>query len=406
MTPKPATVTALPKPLVRAEALAEELIVLRRGFHAHPEIAFQEIETAAKIAKTLTDWGLTRVRTGVGKTGICVDIGSASGRLVALRADMDALPIQEELSKPYASQVPNVMHACGHDAHIAMALGAAKLLHDRHREQPLPGRVRVLFQPAEEHQDAEGLSGAPRMITDGALDDVAAIFGLHVDATRPLGFVRVQPGPYSAAVDTFRATIIAQGGHGAYPHDGRDPLWMLIPILSALHAIVSRRVNPLEQAVVSLGQIHGGTASNILPAEVHLEGTLRSFNPAVRETLIDEVRAALGLSRSLGGDFRLHVQRGYPSTRNDSAMTTFFESVLADLLEPGLVHHEPMGMGGEDFAYYCEKVPGVFAMIGAAIADGKLRPHHTPVFDIDERILPLGAAILAESALRFLNRPG
>ncbi len=406
MTPKPANTTALPQPLVRAEALAEELIALRRSFHAYPEIAFQEVQTAALIVKTLKGWGINAVRSGVGKTGVCVDIGPSSGRLVALRADMDALPIQEERSRSYASTVPNVMHACGHDAHIAMALGAARLLADRHREQALPGRVRVLFQPAEEHQDAEGLSGAPRMIADGALAEVSAIFGLHVDATRPLGYVRVQPGPYSAAVDTFRATITAQGGHGAYPHDGRDPLWMLVPVLSALYAIVSRRINPLEPAVVSLGQIHGGTANNILPAEVHLEGTLRSFNPTVREALIDEVRAALSVSRSLGGDYRLQIQRGYPSTRNDASLTGFFEKVLADLLEPGLVHHEPMGMGGEDFAYYCEKVPGVFAMIGAAIDDGTLRPHHTPIFDIDERILPIGAAILAESALRFLARPG
>ena len=405
MTPHKASATVFPEPLVRAEALSEELVRLRRSFHAHPEMAFQEKRTANEIAKTLKSWGIDRVRTAVGKTGVFADIGPETGRLIALRADMDALPIQEEKSREYASTVAQVMHACGHDAHIAMTLGAARLLHDRHREKALPGRVRVLFQPAEEHQDAEGLSGAPRMIEDGVLAGVDAILGLHVDSTRPLGYVRVQSGSYSAAVDTFQATILAQGGHGAYPHDGRDPLWMLIPVLSALHGIVSRRINPLEPAVVSLGQIHGGTASNILPAEVQLEGTLRSFSPKVRETLIEEVRAALALTRCLGGDFRLHVQRGYPSTRNDPGMTGFLEEVLGDLIEPTLIHHESMGMGGEDFSYYCEKVPGVFAMIGAAINDGKLRPHHTPIFDVDERVLPLGAAIMAEAALRFLTRP-
>ena len=357
-----------------------------------------------RCVEILRSLGIERIRAGVGKTGIVADIGPQTGRLVALRADMDALPIQEAAGKEYGSQHPKIMHACGHDAHLAMGLGAASLLQARHAEIGLPGRVRILFQPAEECQDHDGLSGAPRMIADGALDQVEGIIGLHVDSTNALGSVNLRSGPYSAAVDTFEAIIMASGGHGAYPHKGRDPLWMLIPILSALHGIVPRRINPLEPAVVSLGQIHGGTANNIIPAEVFLEGTLRSFNPVVREQLVEEVRAAVALSKSLGGDFHLKLIRGYPSIINNGDMTRLLHGVLMDLLGEKNVHDAPMGMGGEDFSYFCEKVPGVFAMIGAAIDDGQLRPHHSPIFDINERILPIGAATLAEASLRFLTK--
>jgi amidohydrolase len=263
--------------------------------------------------------------------------------------------------------------------------------------------VRFLFQPAEENSDNEGISGAPRMIADGALEGVDAIIALHVDATSPCGLNSIQGGWSSAAADTFEAWLTASGGHGAFPHLNTDPLWMLGPVLMTLHGIVARRVDPLHPAVVSLGQIHAGTASNIIPGEVYLHGTLRSFDPEVREQLIAEVERALAVVRPLGGDFRLKVERGYPAGWNDPAVANWLATVSADLLGAESVKNKSMSMGAEDFAFMCQKVPGAMIMVGAALSDGIARNHHTDIFDIDERSLSIGAAILAETTRRFLT---
>jgi amidohydrolase len=337
--------------LDKAKALSSELIRLRRDIHRHPELSFQEVRTARLVAETLQEIGGITIRTGVGKTGVVGEMGTDPGPTIAIRADMDALPILEKTGADYASTHPGVMHACGHDAHTAILLGVAHLLKDSFAHNGLPGKVRFLFQPSEEDCDSEGVSGAPRMIEDGALEDVDAVIALHMDSTSPCGTVAIQPGWNAAAVDSFSAWLTASGGHGAFPHLGRDPLWMLGPVLMTLHGIVARRIDPLKPAVVSLGQIHGGQASNVIPAEVYLQGTLRSFDPDVREQLLVEVEQALTVVRSLGGDFRLEIQRGYPAAWNDPAVTRWLATVSADLLGSEAVKNESQSMGAEDFAF-------------------------------------------------------
>jgi amidohydrolase len=387
--------------LQKAQALSEELISIRRDIHRHPELAFKEVRTSGLVADTLREIGGIRVRTGVGKTGVVGDLGSGDGPTIAIRADMDALPILEANDVPYRSETAGNMHACGHDAHTAMLLGVAHLLKEEFAAGGLRGNVRFLFQPAEEDEGGEAMSGAPMMIGDGALEGVDAVIALHVDSTQPFGQITLREGPSSAAVDSFRAWITGSGGHGAYPHEGTDPLWMLGPMLMALHGIVARRIDPMKPAVVSLGQISGGAATNVIPAEVFLQGTLRSFDPQVRDQLVKEVERALAVVRAFGGDYRLEVKRGYPAGRNHPQVTAWLERTAADLIGESAIDRTRAGMGAEDFAYMTLEAPGAMFQLGAAVGD-TTRAHHTPVFDIDERALPVGAAILAETARRFL----
>ena len=388
--------------LDKAKSLSAELSRLRRDFHRHPELSFQEIRTAKVVADTLQEIGGITIKTGVGKTGVVGEMGTGQGPTIAIRADMDALPIHQINEVGYGSTNPGVMHACGHDAHTAILLGVAHLLKDTFAEEKLQGKVRFLFQPAEENGDEEGISGAPRMIEDGALDGVDAVIALHVYSAGPSGTISARGGWSSAAVDSFKAWITASGGHGAYPHLGTDPIWMLGPVLTALHGIVARRVDPLQSAVVSLGQVHAGTASNVIPHEVYLEGTLRSFDPEVRQQLLAEVERALSLVRTFDGDYRMDVLHGYPAGWNDPTVNSWLSTVSTDLLGAEHVNDEPMGLGAEDFSYMCQEAPGAMFMLGAAIPDDVKRGHHTNIFDIDENVLPIGAAILAETARRFL----
>jgi amidohydrolase len=389
--------------LERAKKLSPELIRLRRDFHRHPELSFQEVRTAAVVAEVLSEIGQIAVKTGVGKTGVVGDLGHGNGPTIAIRADMDALPITEATGLPYASEHPGVMHACGHDAHLAMALGAAHLLQDLMARENLPGRVRFIFQPSEEDVDAAGVSGAPRMIKAGALDGVDAVIALHISSTKPAGVFTTTGGWHSAAVDNFEAWLTAAGGHCAYPHESGDPIWMLGPVLTALYGIVSRRINPMHSAVVSLGQVHAGTTNNVIPAEVYLNGTTRSFDSDVREQLLAEVERAMTVTRALGGDYRLKIHRSYPAGWNNPQVAGWLSTVAEEIVGPAAMRDEPMGMGAEDFAYMCQQAPGAMFMLGAALDDGVERGHHTNIFNIDEAVLPIGAAILAETACRFLR---
>ena len=389
--------------LIRAQTLAPELTRLRRDIHSNQELGFQEVRTAALVADTLNEIGAIDVRTGVGITGVVGELGKNEGPTIAIRADMDALPIHEQNDVVYRSQNEGVMHACGHDAHTAMLLGAAQLLHQDMLENEWLGNIRFLFQPSEEAFDENGVSGATAMIDDGALDGVDAVIALHVWSASPAGEVYLHDGMSLAAVDTFDAWVRGDGGHGAYPHTGSDPLAMLAPILSSLYAIPSRRINPLSPVVVSLGQIEGGKIHNVIPNEVYLKGTIRSFDSEVREQLWSEIERALKLSEELGGSYELKIIKGYPAMDNDPQINLWLHDVAIDLTGASSVQHMPFGMGAEDFAYMTQQKKGAMFMLGAAIADGVKREHHTAGFDIDESVLPLGSAILAETARRFVT---
>lgn len=388
--------------LEKAKALNDELVRLRRQIHANPELSFQEYQTAALVADTLAEIGGYTIHTQVGKTGVMAELGD-SGPVIAIRADMDALPIEEANDVPYASRNAGVMHACGHDAHTAILLGVAHLLRQSYAEEPWQGRVRLLFQPAEEAFDENDISGATAMITDRALEGVDAVIALHVSSDKPSGHFMFQDGPSLAAVDSFDAWIYGDGAHGAYPHTGSDPIFMLAPILTAIYAIPSRRINPLYPSVVSVGQVTGGTTTNVIPNQVLLRGTMRSMLPEVREQLWGDLESALRLSELMGGSYKLHIVKGYPAMINDPDANDWMRDVTRELLGEDAVVPSQFGMGAEDFAYMTQKAKGAMFMLGAATPDGRVRHHHTSTFDIDEGVLAPGAAVLAETARRFVT---
>ncbi len=385
--------------LVRAKAIQPQLSAWRRDFHMHPELGFQETRTAAKVAELMEGFGY-RVRRGVGRTGVMADLGSGSPR-IAIRADMDALPLQECAGAPYASQIPGVMHACGHDAHIACALGATLLLS---REQ-FPGSVRFLFQPSEEVGDDEGVSGAPRMIADGVLDGVDAILALHVEPSTPCGAIRTEVGPASGGVNSWFAEIIGRGGHGAYPHETVDPFFLTAQVINALNGIVSRRTHPFQPAVVSIGSLHGGQVENVIPERVKLTGTLRYTEKSVQELIHAEIRRAFDVARTLGGNYELKFEIGTPPMVNHPVITALVEDAGRVLLGAGNVLPWRKDLGAEDFGCFMDIVPGTMFALGTHSA-GPVTGLHNPNFDIDEDCLPIGAAMFAESALRFLEGKG
>ena len=383
--------------LNRARSMQERLTCWRREIHQYPELGFRETRTAALVAGVLQSLGY-RVRTGVGRTGVVGDRGDGHP-IVAIRADMDALPIQEENDVPYASCIPGVMHACGHDAHTAILLGVAMLL----AKEPFPGTLRLLFQPAEEVSDKEGMSGASRMVQDGAMEGVDAVLALHVYPACRVGEIAVEAGPASAGVDTFWVTITGQGGHGAYPHKGIDPIHIAGHVILALHTIISRRVDPFEAAVISLGSIHAGRAANVIPDKVDLSGTIRYQQPDVQRQLHTEIERALEVARALGGDYTFRLEDGGPPMINDAAVVEVIRQVAADLLGVENVKAGERTMGAEDFGRLSSLAPGAMFRLGCQIV-GEERRGHSPTFDLDERCLPVGVAVLAESALRLLRQ--
>ena len=388
--------------LERAQKLSAILVESRRDFHRHPELSFQEHRTAREAARRLDELGI-KVRTGVGKTGVVGDLGDTGPR-IALRADMDALPMQEANEVPYASQNPGVMHACGHDVHVACLLGAAQLLAEEASAGRLPGQVRFLFQPAEEAQDDEGLSGAMRMVNEGVMEGVDAVAGLHVWADLPVGSISLREGPATAYPDRFELVIKGREAHGAYPHEGYDAIMLSAQVVNALQTVVTRRLDPTRGKVLTVGTIQGGTKDNIMAGQVTMTGTIRTFEPETREALFAEMERACGVARALGGDFDLTIYPGYNRVVNDPEMTALVRRVGADLLGAEKVRQALLEMGGEDFCYFAEKAPGCFFMLGGANPGEAKRRHHHPLFDVDERCLPLGAALLAEVAIRFLQQ--
>lgn len=389
------------KELEQAQELAPVLSAWRRHLHRYPEIGFTEKRTAAFVSERLAEMGVAHER-GIGRNGVVGYIGSG-GPVVGIRADMDALPIQEANEVEYASQRPGLMHACGHDAHTAMLLGVARIL--QASDELPPGEIRLLFQPCEEGsvcRDEEGYTGAGRMIQDGALRDMDAVIALHVASEAPLGSIGIDDGPMHASSDTFKGRIIGEGCHGAHPNTGIDPIYLLAHVIHAIQAIRARRLAPTVASVVTIGSVQGGNAPNVIPDSVSLSGTIRSYDEKVRRQIHEELKRAFAITRAHGGDYELDIILGNPVGINDARVAGVIRRVARAVVgEKGISADGPQ-MGAEDFSLMRQAVPGAMFRLGAKL-DERHRPHHSPIFDLNERAFPIGAAILAASARELLR---
>ena len=391
-----------PALLIAAQELMSQLVAWRRDLHRHPELAFQEHRTAGLVASHLTHLGM-EVQTGVGQTGVVAILeGTRPEPTLLLRFDMDALPINELTGLAFASQAAGRMHACGHDAHTAIGLGVATLLAGQ--QDRLPGRVKFMFQPAEEIA-----AGARAMIADGVLANPAprAAFGLHVWSMTPVGQAVVKGGPLWASADKFDVEIVGRGTHGALPHQGVDAIVVAAHAVTQLQTVVSRSIDPLQPAVLTVGEIAGGSAFNVIAERVTLSGTLRTFDQSVREQIIGRMHEVLGgVCAAFGASYTMEVSFHAPPLVNDPDAAEHVRRVALEVLGEDSVADGPMLTVAEDMAEILNRVPGCCFVLGA-MPDGNdypAEPHHSPRFDIDERVMPLGVAILAGVAEEYLRR--
>lgn len=387
-----------------AEAMREQLVAIRRDLHQHPELAFQEVRTAGIVADWLSRLGY-EVQTGIGKTGVVAVLEGTKPTshplTLLLRFDMDALPIQEAVDVPFKSVNDGKMHACGHDAHTAIGLGVAELL-ARHRDG-WGGIAKFIFQPAEEI-----VAGAKAMIADGALENPKPdrSLSMHVWATEDVGVIGMTDGPTLAASGAFRLIVRGRGSHGASPHQGADPIVAAAQIIGALQTIVARNVDPLDHGVVTVGSIHGGTAPNIIPDEVEMQGTVRAFKDEVMQLLRDRITAiAQGTASGLGVEATVTFsENSTPATVNDPAMAKIVRDIAIQLVGADKVRDDHRTMGAEDASYFLRAAPGAYVFVGAGnSAKGMTAPHHSPRFQIDEDALPLSVALMSASAIEMLN---
>ena len=383
-------------------ALKDEMIDIRRDFHKYPELGMEEKRTPQVVADLLGTYGL-HVKTEVGKTGVVGLLeGSGPGKTVMLRADMDALPIQEGNDKPFHSLTGGLMHACGHDGHMAILLGAAKIL-SKHRDD-FKGAVKFVFQPGE-----EGFAGARYMIDDGVMENpkVDAAFALHLGAYLPVGSVSARPGATMASMDSFSLKIKGKGGHAAMPQEGADALLMSAHVVSALQSLISKEVSPTSPFILHMGTIHGGNAFNIIAESVQIEGTVRTHDETLRNSIPERMnRLCNGITSGLGGSHELDYRFGYPTLVNDGDMTAFFREVAKGILTEEKVGANPPIMASDDMAFFLEKAPGCYFNLGAANPEkGPYGPAHSSSFDFDEDALVVGAEIMAELALKYLKSP-
>ena len=391
--------------LSEAKRIEPEMIKTRRTLHQRPELAYHEVATSKFIAERLESMGI-EVKRGVGGTGVLGTLkGSKKGRVVGLRADMDGLPVQEMADVDFRSQNEGVMHACGHDTHMAMLLGAARMLADNREE--LSGTVKFLFQPAEEHG---GRGGALPMIEDGVMKNpkVDFVFGLHISGNERSGEIGVREGSAMAAPDTFRVKIIGKGGHGSAPHQTVDPVYIAAHVILALQGVSARMIDPVRPFVITVGSVHSGTKENIIPDEAALEGTIRTLDEETRRHAKKKVEeVAKGVSRSFGAAAEVEFEEdAYPVTVNDPRTTRTVTRVLGRI--PGLrVKQMDPIMGGEDFSRFLHEAPGTFYFLGTKNpAKGCVHPNHSSRFKVDEDVLKYGAASLATLAFEIGNPRG
>lgn len=380
-----------------AAKLAPRLIEIRRHLHSHPELSGQEYQTAAYVAGVLSSCGL-RVQELVGKTGVVAELAGTGtdSRLLAVRTDMDALPIQERTGLEFASMQPGIMHACGHDVHTTVGLGTAMILSQL--GEPLPGNLRFLFQPAE-----ETALGASWMVRDGVMADVNSIFSLHVFPTIPAGSVGIRYGALTAAADDLDITVIGESGHGARPHEAIDAIWIASQVITTLQQAISRTQNPLRPVVLTIGKIEGGRAPNVIADQVRMLGTVRSLHPETSAALPAWIEQIVSnVCQTYGAKYTMHYRRGVPSVQNDMALTQIIEAAAQEawgsdrvqiLLEPSL--------GAEDFSLYLDHAPGTMFRLGVGFADKPNYPLHHPQFHVDETSILTGVVTMAYAIYKY-----
>jgi amidohydrolase len=383
----------------RLDEIYPEMVEIRRDIHMYPELSFQEVRTPQLIADFHRKLGL-EVQTGVGGRGVVAKLfGGKPGKTVALRADFDALPIEEQTDVPYKSKVPGVMHACGHDAHTAIVMGVAKALLEKKNE--IEGNIVFIHQHAEERG-----GGAKYMVEDGCLEGVDAIFATHMENFFPVGKIIYRNGYILAASDSFEIEVLGLGGHAAFPHHTSDAVLTASQLVCNLQQIVSRRIDPLKSAVVTVGAIHAGEAGNVIADKAVIRGTVRVFDEDIRnmiESLIEEITATTCQAAKANYGFQYH--RGYPATWNHPAETELLVQAAGKVVDEKHIVEIPPNMGAEDFAYFLQKIPGSYFFTGSANEEiGAVYPYHHPKFNIDERAMLIGAKTLASAALEYLNQ--
>ena len=375
----------------------DSLVATRRDLHQHPELGFEETRTAGLVAERLRALQY-EVKPGIGKTGVVgLKKNGGPGRCVLLRADMDALPVEEANAVAYRSRQPGKMHACGHDGHVAIGLEVARRL----APLELGGSIKFVFQPAE-----EASNGAQAMISDGVLESpkVDAAFGIHLWNDLPVGAIGIMAGPVMASVDQFEIEILGRGGHAAAPHQTIDPVLIAAHVITALQSLVSRRRDPFSEAVVSVTEVHAGRAFNVIPDRADLRGTVRTFGGSFFEDaprLVEET--AQGVAGAFGARATVNYRRLSAPLINNEAMSALMRDAATSLLGQGCVRDGVRTMGGEDMAFFLERVPGCFAFVGSAPTTRRASPHHSPTFDIDEESLVIGAELLTQTAISYLN---
>lgn len=382
-------------PITVPQAVVDDVVAVRRDVHMHPETAFAEHRTAALVARRLRDLGY-EVHEGIGKTGVVgVLDGNRPGRTIMLRADMDALPMTEEAQHAYRSLADGRMHACGHDGHVAVLLGASTLVAARREE--LAGRVCMVFQPAE-----EGAGGAKVMLDDGLFErfGIERAYGLHLSSRYPTGTLGFREGPIYASSDSIEIEIAGIGGHGAAPHDAVDPIYTAASFVTSVQQVISRQIDPLEPAVVTVGAIHGGTIHNVIPRTCTLLGTVRAFSEDVRDAMAERIERVLrACCDASGASYDFTYFDRYPVVVNDAGQTDYARRLAAAGFGDDRVVEPAMVMGAEDFAFYAERVPACFYTLGSNGGPQTSHPHHSSLFDLDEAALPTGVAMMTALAL-------
>ena len=376
----------------------EKIILWRRSIHQNPELGFEEYETIKFIEQVLSEKGINYQKVANNK-GIIGYIGQGKP-MIGIRADMDALPIQEETELPFASKNSGIMHACGHDAHVAMLLGAAYILNEL-PDKP-PGEIRLIFQPSEERGDENWLSGARHIISSGGIDDLDALIGLHIFPNEPSGKIGILSGPALASGDYFEAIIKGKGGHDSQVHETVDPIFITCQIINAIYGIRSRRLNPLRNATISINTIQAGTSGNIVPQEVKITGTIRCFDEDTRKKIKSDLKQMLSISRQFDGDFELQIGTGVPVLENDHRIANQIHNAITSLYgDDALVEVEKI-LGVDDFAWYSKIVPSAMFFLGAK-PQGDVYPNHHPKFQLDEEAFTFGSSVISQSVLNLLE---